>query len=161
VFTLGFFLSAGFCFCHHSKTTKPQVWEVKVKSCSVLLAVLLLSMSADATEQDLLITTDVVLKAGASQRQTFRIQKPAATAQLVKLGFKPVKALSVECTLRLYSASADLLGSYPCHQQQTYQLNIPQQQSYRAEIEVNNLNFSSPSSSFSVIHRFNFVSPAP
>ncbi len=119
---------------------------------------LVLAFSCHAAEQEVLISTDFVLRAGASEVRTFNVGKPEHLDQLVMVGFNPVKALSVDCTISLYGPGGKLLGTYSCHQQQNHQIVVPAASSYKARIEVSNLNFTTSSSSFSVLHRFKFVS---
>lgn len=115
-----------------------------------------------ASEQELLITTDFVLKAGASESRILTINKPAHMEQLVMIGFNPVKALSVDCVLRLYTASDVLLATYNCAERQIYDLKQLQLVAglLKAQIEVSNNNFSAATTSFSVINRFKFIAPA-
>lgn len=124
----------------------------------VLTASLLLTFCCNATEQEVLISADFVLRAGATESRTFNIRKPEHLDQLVMVGFNPVKTLSVDCALSLYGPGGKLLGTYSCHQQQNHQVVVPAASSYSARIEVSNLNFTTGSSSFSVINRFKFVS---
>lgn len=122
----------------------------------------LTTFSCVASEQEVLVTTDFVLKAGASQIRTLHIHKPEHLEQLVMVGFNPVKALSVECVLRLYTASDVLLGSYNCAERQnhSFQQSSPGATKFKAQIEVTNNNFTETSTRFSVINRFKFVSLA-
>ena len=112
-----------------------------------------------AGEQELLVTTDFVLKAGASERRTLTIHKPAPMEQLVMVGFNPVKALSVDCVLRLYTPSGVVVGTYNCAERQSYKLKQPLSATtqFKAQIEVSNHNFTEALTSFSVINRFKFV----
>jgi hypothetical protein len=120
----------------------------------------LMAFSSSASEQEVLVTTDFVLKAGESQTRTFEIHKPEDLDQLVMVGFNPVKALSVDCALRLYGSSNNLLGVYSCNQLQNhfFKTVLPVTPKYHAQIEVTNSNFTAASTSFSVINRFKFVS---
>ncbi|MBU0912308.1 MAG: hypothetical protein KKF22_07205 [Gammaproteobacteria bacterium] len=120
----------------------------------------LMAFSSVASEQDVLVTMDFVLNAGASQSRTFKILTPEHVEQLVMVGFNPVKALSVDCTLRLYSPSNKLVGTYSCHQLENhfFKAPLPAVPGYSAQIEVTNSNFTTANTSFSVINRFKFVS---
>lgn len=120
------------------------------------------SFPSVASEQEVLVTTDFVLKAGASQSRTFNIHKPEHLDQLVMIGFNPVTALSVDCTLRLYGPSNKVLGTYSCHHRQNHLVKapLPVAAVYSAQIEVTNSNFTTASMAFSVINRFKFVSLA-
>ena len=133
-----------------------------VKFSNMLAFCMLVTFSCGAVEQDVLVTMDFVLKAGASQSHTFKIHTPEHADRLVMVGFNPVKALSVDCTLRLYSPSHQVLGSYSCHQLQNhfFKTPLPAVSGYSAQIEVTNSNFTTASMSFSVINRFRFVSAA-
>lgn len=133
-----------------------------MKFSHILLLGMQLTFAAVAAEQDLLITTDFVLKAGASQTRSFKIHKPEHLDQLVMVGFNPVKALSVDCVLRLYDPSGKLLATYSCNERQSHFFKppLPVAPTYGAQIEVTNSNFTTPSLSFSVINRFKFVSRA-
>jgi len=133
-----------------------------VKLRTILAFGLLMTFSGVAAEQDVLITTDFVLKAGASQRRTFKVYKPQLVDQLVMVGFNPVKALSVDCTLRLFGPSNKVLGTYSCNQHHNHFFSapLPAFPSYSAQIEVTNLNFTTARMSFSVINRFKFSSAA-
>jgi hypothetical protein len=115
-----------------------------------------------AAEEDVLVTTDFVVKAGATQTQSFYIVKPANTDRFVMVGFNPVKALSVSCTLSLYGPSDVPLQSYNCGERQShfFKTPLPVAVKYRAQIEVTNSNFTAASSAFSVTNRFKFVSSA-
>jgi hypothetical protein len=116
--------------------------------------------SAAAAEQDLLLTSDFVLNAGATQTQWLSIDKPMGTDVMVLAGFDPVQALSVSCVLRLYDRQTKLLGSYNCSIRKTYRLTPPllSTDGFRAQIEVTNSNFSKGTSEFSVVSRFKFIS---
>ncbi len=133
-----------------------------VKFRTVLTFYILTTFSCVASEQEVLVTTDFVLKAGASQTRTLHIQKPEHLEQLVMVGFNPVKALSVDCVLRLYNASDVLLGSYNCAERQnhSFQQSLPGATKFKVQIEVTNNNFTEANTSFSVINRFKFVSLA-
>jgi len=122
----------------------------------------LTTFSCVASEQEVLVTTDFVLKAGASQIRTLHIHKPEHLEQLVMVGFNPVKALSVDCVLRLYTASDVLLGTYNCAERQnhSFQQSLSGATKFKAQIEVTNNNFTEANTSFSVINRFKFVSLA-
>lgn len=124
-----------------------------------LFVAMLLTALPCAAEEDVLITMDFVLKAGASQTRTFKVHKPEQTSQLVMVGFNPTKALSIDCTLWLFNSSGNALGTYSCNQLQIHQLTqaLPKDSVYSAKIEVTNLNFSAATSSFSVINRFKFI----
>jgi hypothetical protein len=113
-----------------------------------------------ASEQEVLVTTDFELKAGESKIRTLSIHKPEHLEQLVMVGFNPVKALSVDCVLRLYTPSDVLLGTYNCAERQNhvFKLPLPVAAKFRAHIEVTNNNFTQARTSFSVINRFKFVS---
>ncbi|WP_127021421.1 hypothetical protein [Rheinheimera mangrovi] len=121
---------------------------------------LLLAFYSSAAEQDQLVTTDFVLKAGASQSRTVDIYKPAHLDRLVMVGFNPVNTLSVDCTLRLFDASHTLLATYNCTKPQHYFFKTPMLVAVkvRAEVEVTNSNYTSANSSFSLISRFKFTS---
>ena len=103
---------------------------------------------------------DFVLKAGTSQSRTFKIHIPEDADQLVMVGFNPVTALSVDCTLRLYGPSDKVLGTYRCNERQNhgFKTALPIAPNYSARIEVTNSNFTTASMSFTVINRFKFVS---
>jgi hypothetical protein len=133
-----------------------------VKYRAILAFGLLVTFRCIAVEQEVLITTDFVLKAGTSQSRTFQIHKPQQVDQLVMVGFNPIKALSVDCTLRLYGPSNKVLGTYSCNQRQNhfFKVPLPVVSSYTAQIEVTNSNFTTASMSFSVINRFKFSSVA-
>ena len=129
--------------------------------CRTLLAFCMLATCfCMASEQEVLITTDFQLKAGESQIRTLPIHKPEHLEQLVMVGFNPVKALSVDCVLRLYTPSDVLLGTYNCAVRQNHVFNqsLPVAAKFKAQIEVTNNNFAQASTSFSVINRFKFVS---
>lgn len=113
-------------------------------------------------EQDVLITTDFVLKAGASQSRTLNIAKPEQLDTLVMIGFNPIKALSVDCVLRLYSPSEVFIGSYNCGERQSHVFKQPLlvTSKVRVQIEVTNYNFTTTTTAFSVTNRFKFVAPA-
>lgn len=129
---------------------------------TVLTFYILTTFSCVASEQEVLLTTDFVLKAGASQTRTLHIQKPEHLDQLVMVGFNPVKALSVDCVLRLYTGSDVLVGSYNCAEREnhSFQQSLPGATKFKAQIEVSNNNFTEANTSFSVINRFKFVSLA-
>jgi hypothetical protein len=131
-----------------------------VKFRTILVFGILVTFRCIAVEQEILITTDFVLKAGASQTRTFKIHKPEQLDQLVMVGFNPIKALSVDCTLRLYGPSNKVLGTYSCNQRQNhlFKAPLPVVSVYSAQIEVTNSNFTTASTSFSVINRFKFAS---
>lgn len=122
--------------------------------------VLLVPFSSYALEQEVLITTDFIIKAGASQIRTFDIHQPEHLDQLVMVGFNPTKVLSVECSLQLFDSSNKVVGSYNCGERQNYLLktSLPVTSKLRAQIEVTNSNFTASTSSFSVINRFKFIS---
>lgn len=124
-----------------------------------LFAAMLLTALPCAAEEEVLITMDFVLKAGASQTRTFKVHKPERTGQLVMVGFNPTKALSMDCTLWLFNSSGKALGTYSCNQLEIHQLTqaLPKDSVYSAKIEVSNSNFSAATSSFSVINRFKFI----
>ncbi|MDR7119188.1 hypothetical protein [Rheinheimera soli] len=129
---------------------------------------MLMAFSSGATEdaareRDLLVTTDFVLNAGESQSRIINIQKPEYAGHFVMLGFNPVKALSVSCTLHLYGPSNVLLGRYNCAESQVYYFKAPLAASakYKAQIEVTNSNFTTAQTAFSVINRFKFIASAP
>lgn len=113
-----------------------------------------------AGEQDVFLTMDFVLKAGTSQSRTFKIHTPKDADQLVMVGFNPVTALSVDCTLRLYGPFDKVLGTYRCNERQNHSFKtaLPMAPIYNARIEVTNSNFTTASLSFSVTNRFKFVS---
>ena len=120
--------------------------------------------TADAArEWDLLVTTDFVLNAGESQSRIIDIQKPEHADHFVMLGFNPVKALSISCTLHLYGPSNVLLGRYNCAGSQVHYFKtpLPALVQYKAQIEVTNLNFTRARTAFSVINRFKFIASAP
>lgn len=129
---------------------------------TILTSCLFTTFSCVASEQEVLVTTDFVLKAGASQIRTLHIHKPEHLDQLVMVGFNPVKALAVDCVLRLYTGSDVLLGSYNCAERQNHsvQQSLPGATKFKAQIEVTNNNFTEANTSFSVINRFKFVSLA-
>jgi hypothetical protein len=131
-----------------------------VKFRTILAFYILTTFSCVASEQEVLVTTDFVLKAGASETRTLHIQKPEHLEQLVMVGFNPVKALSVDCVLRLYTASDLLLGSYNCAERQnhSFQQSLSGAIKFKAQIEVSNNNFTEETTRFSVINRFKFVS---
>lgn len=134
--------------------------EVMVNFSNLLLSCLFATLSCVASEQEVLVTTDFELKAGESQIRTLHIQKPEHLEELVMVGFNPVKALSVDCVLRLYTPSNLLLGTYNCAERQNHVFKQPSPVAakFRALIEVTNNNFTQASTSFSVINRFKFVS---
>ena len=113
-----------------------------------------------AAEQELLITTEFLLKAGAAQSRIFTINTPAHVDHLVMVGFNPVKALAIDCQLSLYTSAGARLGSYNCGERQSYQVKLPAPAAtqFEARIEVSNNNFTAATTSFSVINRFKFVS---
>ncbi|EGM78256.1 hypothetical protein Rhein_1676 [Rheinheimera sp. A13L] len=129
---------------------------------------LLMAFSSGATadaarERDLLVTTDFMLNAGESQSRIIDIQMPEHADHFVMLGFNPVKALSVSCTLHLYGPSNLLLGRYNCADRQVHYFKTPLPASvqYKAHIEVTNSNFTTAQTAFSVINRFKFIASAP
>ena len=125
---------------------------------SILLSGVIVVLPCIASEQELFITTEFVLKTGASERRTLTIRKPKHMEQLVMIGFNPIKALSVDCVLRLYAPSDVLLGTYNCSEQQSHVFKQPvPATAFRAQIEVSNNNFTTVSSTFSVMNRFKFV----
>lgn len=63
---------------------------------TLLFSCTLATFSSVAFEQEVLLTTDFVLKAGASEIRTLSIQKPEYLEKLVMIGFNPVRALAVE-----------------------------------------------------------------
>jgi hypothetical protein len=130
---------------------------------SMLMACSSWAMEDVAMEQDVLVTTDFVLNAGASQTRTIKIQKTEHSDLFVMLGFNPVKALSVSCTLHLYDSSNVLLGRYNCAERQVHYFKTPLPASvqYKAQIEVTNSNFTTAQTAFSVINRFKFIASAP
>ena len=115
--------------------------------------------SCVASEQEVLVTTDFVLKAGASEIRTLHINKPEHLEQLAMIGFNPVKALSIDCVLRLYTPANVLLGTYNCAERQNHSFRqpLPDAAKFKAQIEVSNNNFTEASTRFSVINRFKFV----
>lgn len=132
-------------------------------TCRALLAFCMLATSfCMASEQEVLVTTDFELKAGESEIRTFPIHRPEHLEQLVMVGFNPVKALSVDCVLRLYAPSEVLLDTYNCAERQShvFKHSLSASTRFRVQIEVTNHNFTQASSSFSVINRFKFVSLA-
>ena len=131
-----------------------------MKLTTILAFYLLAVFPSFAAEQEVLVTMDFVLKAGTSQSRTFKIHTPADADQLVMVGFNPVTALSVDCTLLLYGPSEKLLGTYRCNQRQNHSFKtaLPLAPIYSARIEVTNSNFTTDSMSFSVLNRFKFVS---
>jgi hypothetical protein len=130
-----------------------------VKLKIIFFAAILATFQSLAGEQELLITTDFVLKAGESEQRILTINKPAELDQLVMVGFNPIKALSVDCVLRLYAPSEQLLGTYNCAERQSYELKQLSSGTaqFKAHIEVSNYNFTAKRTSFSVINRFKFV----
>jgi len=134
---------------------------VKFRAC--VLVSLVLAFSCQAQVQDVLLSTDFVLKAGTSESRTLTVNPPEQQAQLVMIGFNPVKALAVDCRLRLYTTSDRLLGSYDCAQRQIYPLkqSLAGVSQFKAWIEVSNHNFTAASTSFSVTNRFQFATKAP
>lgn len=128
-----------------------------------VLCCLVFTFSCKATQHDVLLSTDFVLKAGESESRTFTMNTPENQAQLVMIGFNPVKALAVDCLLHLYTASERLLGSYDCAQRQTYPLkqSLAGVSQFKARIEVSNHNFTAASTFFSVTNRFQFATKAP
>lgn len=129
---------------------------------TLLAFCMLATLSCMASEQEVLVTTDFQLKAGESQIRTLHIHKPEHLDQLVMVGFNPVKVLSVDCVLRLYTPSNALLGTYNCAERQNhvFEQSLPVAVKFRAQIEVTNNNFTQASTRFSVINRFKFVSLA-
>ncbi len=129
---------------------------------TLLFSCTLATFSSVAFEQEVLLTTDFVLKAGASEIRTLSIQKPEHLEKLVMIGFNPVRALAVDCVVRLYTGSDVLLGSYNCAEQQNHSLaqSLPDTTQFKAQIEVSNNNFTQATTRFSVINRFKFVSIA-
>lgn len=127
---------------------------------ALLTFFMLATFSCVASEQEVLITTDFVLKAGASEIRTLHIQKPEHLEQLVMVGFNPIKALAVDCVLRLYTGSGVLVGSYNCAERQnhSFKQSLPSATKFKAQIEVSNNNFTEETTRFSVINRFKFVS---
>jgi hypothetical protein len=125
-----------------------------------LVFCMLATYSCMASEQEVLVTTDFELKAGESQIRILSIHKPEHLEQLVMVGFNPVKALSVDCVLQLYTPSDVLLGTYNCAERQNHVFKqpLPVSAKFRAHIEVTNNNFTQARTSFSVINRFKFVS---
>ena len=130
---------------------------------SLMAFYILTTFSCVASEQEVLLTTDFVLKAGASEIRTLHIQKPEHLEQLVMVGFNPVKALAVDCVLRLYTGSDVLVGRYNCAERQNHSLqqSLPGATKFKAQIEVSNNNFTQAKTSFSVINRFKFASLTP
>lgn len=126
----------------------------------LLTSCMFATLSCVASEQEVLLTTDFVLKAGASEIRTLHIHKPEHLEQLVMVGFNPVKALAVDCVLRLYAPSDALLGSYNCAERQNHSFQQPLSGAikFKAQIEVSNNNFTEETTRFSVINRFKFVS---
>ncbi len=134
--------------------------EVIVNFRILLFSCTLATFSCMASEQEVLLTTDFVLKAGASEIRTLSIQKPEHLEKLVMIGFNPVRALAVDCVVRLYTGSDVLLGSYNCAERQNHSLtqSLPATTQFKAQIEVSNNNFTQATTRFSVINRFKFVS---
>jgi len=127
---------------------------------TLLFSCTLATFSSVAFEQEVLLTTDFVLKAGASEIRTLSIQKPEHLEKLVMIGFNPVRALAVDCVVRLYTGSDVLLGSYNCAERQnhSFQQSLSGAIKFKAQIEVSNNNFTEETTRFSVINRFKFVS---
>ncbi|RVT45414.1 hypothetical protein EMM73_13185 [Rheinheimera sediminis] len=126
--------------------------------CSMLL---INPYSAHATglEQDMLVRTHFTLKAGGSETRTVIIRSPENSKEFQMLGFDPVKALSVSCTLNLYGPSNLWLGRYNCADRRVHHFNspLPASAQYKALIEVSNSNFTSAQTTFSVLSRFKFI----